>query len=122
MKVTLLVTALLAGITSISLPVSFLVNAKQLVKYKFARQENEQGKPELVSFLSGDLTLKGFLYKPEGAGPFPAIIWNHGSEKLPGQQPDLARFYTSKGFVFFLPHRHGHGRSPGAYIQDLIEQ
>jgi dienelactone hydrolase len=77
---------------------------------------------ELVSFRSGEFTLQGFLYKPAGAGPFPAVIWNHGSEKKPGAQPELAVFYTSKGFVFFLPHRHGHGRSPGEYIGDLNDR
>ena len=48
--------------------------------------ENE-GPPadaELVSFPSGDLTLRGFLYRPTGPGPFPAIVWNHGSEPKPG--------------------------------------
>ncbi len=74
---------------------------------------------ELVSFQSGEFTLKGYLYKPQGAGPFPAMIWNHGSEKEPGFQPELAAFYTGKGFVFFLPHRHGHGLSPGEYIVDI---
>ncbi len=48
-----------------------------------------------VSFASGSLTLKGFLYKPAGAGPFPAVLWNHGSEKLPGWQPELAAFYNA---------------------------
>jgi dienelactone hydrolase len=57
------------------------------------------------------MTLHGFLYMPPGKGPFPAIIWNHGSEAKPGWQPDLAEFYTGKGFVFFIPHRHGQGRS-----------
>jgi len=87
---------------------------------ELTRQGTDPGAPKLVSFPSGDLTLHGFLYKPEGDGPFPAIIWNHGSEKLPGQQPELGRFYTKQGFVFFTPHRHGQGRSPGAYIEDLI--
>jgi hypothetical protein len=41
-------------------------------------------KPELITFTSGDLALKGFVWKPEGPGPFPAIVWNHGSERLPG--------------------------------------
>src|SRR5437879_10139785 len=36
-----------------------------------------------VSFPSHGLTLRGWIYKPEGNGPFPAIIWNHGSEKNP---------------------------------------
>ncbi|MES1259820.1 MAG: hypothetical protein ABUL71_04430, partial [Gemmatimonadota bacterium] len=37
-----------------------------------------------VTFQSGDLKLVGFLFKPAGNGPFPAIVWNHGSEKNPG--------------------------------------
>src|SRR6266852_6224362 len=32
-----------------------------------------------VVFRSGDLTLYGELYKPGGAGPFPAVVYNHGS-------------------------------------------
>jgi carboxymethylenebutenolidase len=81
-----------------------------------------QAKGELVSFRSGELTLKGYLYKPQGDGPFPAMLWNHGSEKEPGFQPELAAFYNSKGFVFFLPHRHGHGLSPGEYIVDINDR
>lgn len=77
--------------------------------------------PTEVTFQSGDLTLQGFLWKPEGAGPFPALLWNHGSEKLPGQLPDNARAFLSKGYVFFLPHRRGQGRSPGPYIQDQLD-
>src|SRR5438874_10799018 len=52
-------------------------------------------KGELVSFPSGDLTLHGFLYRPgpasraPRAGPFPAMLWNHGSGKTPGEKPDL---------------------------------
>jgi carboxymethylenebutenolidase len=81
-----------------------------------------QAMGEEVSFPAAGLTLRGFLYKPSGSGPFPAIIWNHGSEKLPGWQPELAAFYNSKGFAFFLPHRHGHGRSPGEYIADVNDR
>ena len=78
--------------------------------------------PSLVTFPGPEhMTLHGFLYVPEGHGPFPAMIWNHGSEAKPGWQPDLGAFYTSKGFVFFIPHRHGHGRSAdaGPYHMDL---
>jgi carboxymethylenebutenolidase len=81
-----------------------------------------QSKPEEVVFPSGGRELHGFLWKPEGAGRFPAIVWNHGSEKLPGSQPALARFYTAHSYVFFVPHRRGQGRSPGDYIQDLVAQ
>jgi len=81
-----------------------------------------QSKPEEVVFRSGGRELHGFLWRPEGVGPFPAIVWNHGSEKLPGAQPVLARFYTEHSYVFFVPHRRGQGRSPGDYIQDLVGQ
>jgi carboxymethylenebutenolidase len=81
-----------------------------------------QSKPEEVVFASGGRQLHGFLWKPEGSGPFPAIVWNHGSEKLPGSQPALASFYNSHSYVFFVPHRRGQGRSPGDYIQDLVAQ
>ena len=79
-------------------------------------------KPEEVVFPSSSRELHGFLWKPDGPGPFPAILWNHGSEKLPGSQPVLAKFYTEHAYVFFVPHRRGQGRSPGEYIQELVAQ
>jgi len=81
-----------------------------------------QSKPEEVVFPIGGRELHGFIWKPEGTGPFPAIVWNHGSEKLPGSQPLLAKFYTAHSYVFFVPHRRGQGRSAGDYIQDLVDQ
>jgi dienelactone hydrolase len=81
-----------------------------------------QLKAEEVVFTSAGRELHGFLWKPDGNGPFPAMVWNHGSEKFPGSQPVLARFYTAHSYVFFIPHRRGQGRSPGEYIQDLVEQ
>ncbi|HEY6305345.1 MAG TPA: dienelactone hydrolase family protein [Candidatus Angelobacter sp.] len=81
-----------------------------------------QPKPEEVTLPSGKLQLHGFLWKPDGPGPFPAVLWNHGSEKLPGWRPALGAFYTSHNYVLFVPHRRGQGRSPGAYIEDLIAQ
>jgi carboxymethylenebutenolidase len=122
MKGMYLLPALLVTLVGVCLPILALALPKPPNKNEITCQEIEPSTPELVSFPSGDLVLRGFLYKPQGTGPFPAILWNHGSEKLPGQQPELARFYTKLGFVFFLPHRHGQGRSPGAYIEDLIEK
>jgi len=76
--------------------------------------------PELVSFASGKLELRGFLFKPEGNGPFPAVLYNHGSEKLPGSKPEIGNFFAANGYVLFVPHRRGHGRSPGDYIMDAL--
>ena len=82
--------------------------------------QTEPVTPQEVVFPSGALQLHGFVWKPPGDGPFPAVLWNHGSEKLPGSQPALGRFYTGRGYVFFIPHRRGQGRSPGTYIGDEL--
>src|SRR5215510_15450855 len=70
------------------------------------------GEPEEVTFPSGKLVLHGFLYRPLRNGPFPAILYNHGSEEKPRTKPALGKFFSSKGYVFFVPHRRGQGRSP----------
>jgi carboxymethylenebutenolidase len=62
----------------------------------------------------------GTLQRPEGDGPFSAVLWCHGSERRPGPQDDLAAFYTSAGYVFFAPHRRGHGVAPGAHFEDEL--
>jgi carboxymethylenebutenolidase len=87
-----------------------------------AETTNQVSTPEIVSFLSGKLTLRGFIFKPTGKGPFPAVIYNHGSDKLPGTCERLGKFWTCKGFVFFFPHRSGHGKSPGEWIVDLQQK
>ena len=78
-----------------------------------------------VEFKSGSLTLVGYLYKPAGQGPFPGIIWNHGSEKNPGTGPEfdsVASIFVPAGYVVFAPIRRGQGDSQGDYIGDQIDQ
>ena len=74
--------------------------------------------PNAVTFPSGELVLHGDLYKPEGAGPFPGVIWYHGGG---GPRPGAAEYrgstqlgpvFTRNGYVLFVPHRLGFGRSP----------
>jgi dienelactone hydrolase len=79
-------------------------------------------KPVEVAFPSGGLTLHGFLFSPPGAGPFPAIVFNHGGEEFPGNKAGQAAFFVPHGFVLLIPHRRGHGRShdAGVYINDLL--
>lgn len=80
---------------------------------------------DVATFPSGKLTLHGVLYKPEGAGPFPAIVYNHGSAggMLPKQAFDvLGPVFAKHGWVFFGPYRRGQGlsTSAGPYIGDEI--
>jgi carboxymethylenebutenolidase len=80
---------------------------------------------ETVEFPSGAITLHGELYKPDGKGPFPAIVYNHGSAggMLSKQAFDaLGPFFASHGWVLFGPYRRGQGlsASAGPYIGDQI--
>src|SRR5262245_33871892 len=85
-----------------------------------AAAQDPAPKPDLIAFASGELELKGFIWKPAGAGPFPAVLWNHGSEKKPGAVEPVASLFVARGYVFFVPHRRGQGRSPGTYIMDQL--
>ena len=78
--------------------------------------------PVEVTFTSSQLLLHGFVYKPEGDGPFRTVLWNHGSEPRPGWLPELAPLFVARGYVFFIPHRRGQGRSPGLYIMDVLNR
>ena len=63
--------------------------------------------PDTVSFTSGSLTLRGVIYRPAGNGPFPTILFNHGSGK--SYTKELAAVgpaYASHGFAFFAPSRN----------------
>ena len=78
-----------------------------------------------VTFASGALTLAGYVYKPDGPGPFPTLVWNHGSEQDPGRAPQfdsVAAIFVPAGYVVFAPMRRGHSDSQGAYIQDAIHK
>lgn len=85
----------------------------------------ETAKGEVVSFPSGNLKLYGVLYKPDGLGPFPAVVYNHGSAAgMASQQAfeALGPVFVKRGWVLFGPYRRGQGLSAaaGPYIEDEI--
>jgi dienelactone hydrolase len=67
------------------------------------------------------------LLQPEGDGPFPAVLYNHGNE--PGWQSNetfthLAPIFVARGWVFFMPYRRGQGLSAaaGQSLRDEVER
>ena len=79
---------------------------------------DDQPVGETIHYESHGLSLEGFVYRPEGKGPFPVYIWNHGSDREPHHGANLAKFFMPRGFVLFAPIRSGHGNNPGNYIMD----
>jgi dienelactone hydrolase len=79
---------------------------------------------EQVTFQSQGYALSGCVTRPNSEGRFPAIIYNHGSEKDPPPcgPPALVTEYTNAGLLFFTFQRRGHGASAGPYVGDLQKE
>src|SRR4051812_11417423 len=78
----------------------------------------------MVPVLLDDQTvnLETRIYRPDGEGPFPTFVFNHGSAGN-GRDPDvfaqpidfpaLSRFFVARGWVVVIPARRGRGTSEG---------
>src|SRR5687768_9609022 len=68
--------------------------------------------PDTVIVPSGGLRLKALVWRPEGTGTRPAVLFTHGSGcgVLPGSQM-LAERFVARGFLFVFLYRRGHGLS-----------
>jgi dienelactone hydrolase len=79
--------------------------------------------PDTVVVPSGDLELRGLLWRPSGHGPFPAVLFNHGSGHASGadasgrrdeRHPEvLGPVFARHGYVFLYLFRRGDGLSAG---------
>src|SRR5437868_6871287 len=70
--------------------------------------------PQPVELQLGELKLKAFLYRPEGNGPFPAVVALHSCEGLAGRRSPVGRRYrdwgerlVAAGFVVLFPDSFG---------------
>lgn len=75
--------------------------------------------------VDGDqVRLSVITYKPAGSGPFPTLVFHHGSTGR-GDNPSyfahpydpkiLADWFTARGWAVLLPSRRGRGGSEGRY-------
>jgi dienelactone hydrolase len=80
--------------------------------------------PLTVKGLFGDRTIElvATEYRPEGAGPFPAIVLSHGSPNTPAERVGYTAKYAVAsavfvkwGFVVLNPVRRGYGKTGGAW-------
>jgi dienelactone hydrolase len=72
---------------------------------------------QVVEIPTGHSTLRGVLWTPEGRGPFPAVLFNHGRPDTPDQHlrqrsaQALGPIFAEHGYVFLYLFRHGEGLS-----------
>jgi len=77
-----------------------------------------------VFYPSGSLRIHAFLYKPEGDGPFPVVIYNHSARSGRPRRPEpneyIGRLLTEAGYVALIPERRGYGDSEGPTLFEDI--
>ena len=90
--------------------------------------------PQIVEVRSGTLRLKAYFWKPSGQGPFPAVLFNHGSGAADAQHTAgqtmaeaaaaLAPVFLRHGYAFFYLCRRGQGLSAdqAPFMQDLLQR
>ena len=79
---------------------------------------------ETLFYRSGDLNLEAYFFKPEGKGPFPLVVYNHGSranqERLEWPVFFIARVLVPAGYAVLVPERRGYGKSEGTTFTEDI--
>ncbi len=80
---------------------------------------NAQDAGEMVRFPLGGIELEAVVHKPSGAGPFPVVIFNHGTLEPPlgrgrAENPlGFANYLTARGIALVVPMRKGYAGSGG---------
>jgi carboxymethylenebutenolidase len=90
--------------------------------------------PEIVVVPSGALQLKALLWLPENGGPFPAVLFNHGSGSSDAMHTGpfliteaaerLGPIFVKHGYAFLYLFRRGQGLSAdqGDFMQELLQR
>lgn len=75
---------------------------------------------EIVTFQSGDLTLRGKLVSPEGTGPFAVVVLVHGSEDYSAvNRYSDPYMHAANGIAAFAYDKRGTGGSEGEYTANF---
>lgn len=81
--------------------------------------------PKKSGFLTNlfQIELETTIFKPDGEGPFPIVVINHGKDgtTLPQLQPryrplHAVRYFLHRGYAVFVPMRQGFAHSGGSYV------
>jgi carboxymethylenebutenolidase len=111
----------------------FLSFALLLFTVGFGPRSTSRG-PEIVVVPSGNLRLKGFLWRPTSSSPSPAVLFVHGSGDTDAAHTSgftmadaaekLGPAFVKHGYAFLYLCRRGQGLSAdqAPFMQDLLER
>lgn len=115
-------------------PYAFVLSSLLLTLPSVTSTGQPSDGPETVAIHNGPVTLHAMVWRPQGSGPFPAILLNHGSGRSREQLERLGPYernaeilgpvFSRHGYVFLYLFRHGVGRSSdqGANAFDLMNK
>lgn len=79
---------------------------------------------ETISYPSGKLKIEAYVFKPEGSGPFPVVVYNHGSraghEREERPFAYVGEMLAASGYVVVVPERRGYGKSDGPTFEEVV--
>ena len=90
--------------------------------------------PQIVVVPSGNLRLKGYLWRPAGSVPSPAVLFVHGSGSADASHTSgfaiteaaerLAPTFIKPGYAFLYLFQRGQGLSAdqGSFMQDVLQR
>lgn len=91
----------------------------ELPKQADTRCKNEGGKCK-------KLELQAHLYVPPASykkkGPYPILVFNHGSGQEVNGSCEIGSYFAERGYVVLMPHRRGHGKSTGVYLDEYVQK
>jgi len=117
----------------VALKVTGLLLLLTLVQIAAAADEAATIAHETVVIPSGALQLKAFLWRPKGTGPFPVVLFNHGSGSTDPSRTGpfaiteaaerLGPVFVKHGYAFLYLFRRGQGLSAdqGPFIQNVLQ-
>jgi uncharacterized protein len=105
--------AIKSGVAKLTVVLFCLVHAAAVGAQNEYREED-------VKFKKGDDTIAGILLFPNGSGPFPAVVFLHGSEAGSRKMPHYRRAaekLVKAGIAVLITDKRGVGDSTGTYIE-----
>jgi dienelactone hydrolase len=80
----------------------------------------------LIPIPGEQLLMRATVMRPQGEGPFPLVVVNHGSFQSADMRakfrmpdyPVISQWFLDRGYSVALPQRPGHGATGGPYFED----
>jgi dienelactone hydrolase len=75
-------------------------------------------------YIHDHLRLEAYVYWPTGAGPFPLVVYNHGSRgaaraRTEQPHPFIGRMFCEAGYAVLVPENRGYGKSDGPTFAEI---